>query len=301
VGRGSRGGIARGRISHGYHVGTTFSWVPLWVPNSPRMTPKPGLLPLESRPICAIQTLFSLLITRRSSVQILPGRYLRNSSKARPRRERRLGVSGHVRLGSTSPVGARCSRYAPVVGDAGALLRRRRPLSRTRIHRRLELPGLGGGLVHPAWCPARVARLPRRCLGLARGVASSACAHRVVGGEPCPRASGRFRYRRDVYEVGGSLAARSVRAPDRDCLGYGESDICAGGPESNAGTPQFWNIFGQVAFGESPPRKADSSLGERLRWKVRVLEELSRRGIWLQDASPLGIYLGRGARLDRRH
>jgi hypothetical protein len=75
------------------------------------------------------------------------------------------------------------------------------------------------------------------------------------------------------------------------CLGYGESDICTGRPRSNSGTPQFWNIFGQVALGQSPPRKTESSLRQRLRWKVRVLEQLSQRGIWLQDASPLGIYL----------
>ncbi len=84
------------------------------------------------------------------------------------------------------------------------------------------------------------------------------------------------------------------------CLGYGESEICTRRPESNGGTPQFWNIFGQVALGQSPPRKAESSLRDRLRWKVRVLEELRQRGIWLQDASPLGVYLGQGQRLDHR-
>jgi len=85
------------------------------------------------------------------------------------------------------------------------------------------------------------------------------------------------------------------------CLGYGESSICTRPPESNGGTPQFWNIFGQVALGQSQPRKGESSFQQRLRWKVRVLEELRQRGIWLQDASPLGVYLGRGKRLDQRH
>jgi hypothetical protein len=85
------------------------------------------------------------------------------------------------------------------------------------------------------------------------------------------------------------------------CLGYGESGICSSRPDTNGGTPQFWNIFGQIAFGQSPPQKAGSTVRDRLRWKVAVLEELQRRGIWLQDASPLGIYLGRGKRTDPRH
>jgi hypothetical protein len=99
--------------------------------------------------------------------------------------------------------------------------------------------------------------------------------------------------------VGRPLPDRYVRLIY--CLGYGESSICTRAPESNSGTPQFWNIFGQVALGQSQPRKGDSSLQQRLRWKVRVLEELRQRGIWLQDASPLGVYLGRGERLDQRH
>ncbi len=61
------------------------------------------------------------------------------------------------------------------------------------------------------------------------------------------------------------------------CLGYGATEICSAVPQSNAGTPQFWNIFGQIALGQSPPTKSSTSLNERLRWKVRVLEELERR------------------------
>jgi hypothetical protein len=99
--------------------------------------------------------------------------------------------------------------------------------------------------------------------------------------------------------VGRSLPDRYVRLIY--CLGYGESTICTRPPEYNSGTPQFWNIFGQVAFGRSPPRKSESSMQQRLRWKVHVLEELRHRGIWLQDASPLGVYLGRGQRVNHRH
>lgn len=82
------------------------------------------------------------------------------------------------------------------------------------------------------------------------------------------------------------------------CLGYGKSRICTRDPYRNSGTIQYWDILGQVARGEDQPRKASSSFQQRLRWKTGVLLELQRRGIWLQDASPLGVYLGSGARLD---
>ena len=52
-----------------------------------------------------------------------------------------------------------------------------------------------------------------------------------------------------LYWVGRSLPDRYVRLIY--CLGYGESSICSRPPESNGGTPQFWNIFGQVALGQS--------------------------------------------------
>jgi hypothetical protein len=82
------------------------------------------------------------------------------------------------------------------------------------------------------------------------------------------------------------------------CLGYGESQICTPEPQRNSGTIQYWDILGQVARGEDQPRKGNSSIHQRLRWKVGVLLELQRRGIWLQDASPLGVYLGSGARVE---
>ena len=82
------------------------------------------------------------------------------------------------------------------------------------------------------------------------------------------------------------------------CLGYGESGICSPPPQGNGGTWQYWNIFGQIARGENQPPKSASSLSSRLRWKLAVLTELQGRGIWLQDASALGLYLGSGRRVD---
>lgn len=84
------------------------------------------------------------------------------------------------------------------------------------------------------------------------------------------------------------------------CLGYGEPGICSPPAQGNSGTWQFWNIFGQIARGENQPSKSSSSLSSRLRWKLAVLSHLQSRGIWLQDASPLGLYLGSGRRVDPR-
>lgn len=84
------------------------------------------------------------------------------------------------------------------------------------------------------------------------------------------------------------------------CLGYGESEICRPQPPQNSGTIQYWDILGQVARDEDQPRKRQSTLAQRLSWKLSVLRELQDRGIWLQDASPLGIYLGRGVRVDAK-
>jgi hypothetical protein len=84
------------------------------------------------------------------------------------------------------------------------------------------------------------------------------------------------------------------------CLGYGESDICSRSPIKNSGTVQYWDILGQVARRGNQPRKSTSAARERLHWKVTVLRELQERGIWLQDASPLGLYLGSGVRVNPR-
>jgi hypothetical protein len=105
----------------------------------------------------------------------------------------------------------------------------------------------------------------------------------------------RVKVRTDSIGVKG-LPSQYVRLVY--CLGYGESQICTPEPRRNVGTIQYWDILGQVACGEDQPRKGSSSIRQRLRWKITVLLELQRRGIWLQDASPLGVYLGSGERVD---
>jgi hypothetical protein len=105
------------------------------------------------------------------------------------------------------------------------------------------------------------------------------------------------RVRNDITGVPG-LPTQYVRLVY--CLGYGESGICTGQPATNSGAIQYWDILGQVALGENQPRKRDSLLRDRLRWKVAVLRALQEQGIWLQDASPLGLYLGSGKRVNPR-
>jgi hypothetical protein len=82
------------------------------------------------------------------------------------------------------------------------------------------------------------------------------------------------------------------------CLGYGESSLCSPRPLANGGTWQFWNLLGQLGLG-SWARMPRASAGPeaRLRWKVDVLNGLAKRGIWLQDASPIGLYAPGGHRL----
>jgi hypothetical protein len=80
------------------------------------------------------------------------------------------------------------------------------------------------------------------------------------------------------------------------CLGYGESEICHPKPTSNPGTWQFWDLFGAIAgvFDKSLrprcPRRKESTLEERLGWKHSVLCVLRDAGVWLADASVLGLY-----------
>jgi hypothetical protein len=88
------------------------------------------------------------------------------------------------------------------------------------------------------------------------------------------------------------------------CLGYGESAICRPNqPSSNGGTWQFWDIFGSIATCYEPslepqmPRRGNSDLHYRLWWKVTVLETLRRAGVWLEDASVIGLYSAGGDRL----
>ena len=73
------------------------------------------------------------------------------------------------------------------------------------------------------------------------------------------------------------------------CLGYGEPELCVGAAQPNRGTHGFWELLGQLAtmISGCPPRKHSE---EGIFWKLRVLSALREAGVWLEDASIIGIY-----------
>lgn len=82
------------------------------------------------------------------------------------------------------------------------------------------------------------------------------------------------------------------------CLGYGESRICSPQPVSNRGTPQYWSLLGQLAWGPECrlPSRASGTVAERLLWKLKTLEALRDRGVWLVDAAVIAFYAPGGGR-----
>jgi len=83
------------------------------------------------------------------------------------------------------------------------------------------------------------------------------------------------------------------------CLGYGEDKLLTRKrtDRRNAGTPQYWKIFSSCVaeneddLGFSKILKTGTpSLLLRLRNKVDVLRRMKEKGIWLLDASIVGLY-----------
>jgi len=80
------------------------------------------------------------------------------------------------------------------------------------------------------------------------------------------------------------------------CLGYGEPQILNKQLKSNRGrTSQFWKIFSSCIaescadLGFQRILAGRTVLYQRLGNKVSILQEMQRRGIWLLDASIVGI------------
>jgi len=83
------------------------------------------------------------------------------------------------------------------------------------------------------------------------------------------------------------------------CLGYGENELLdkVRTDKKNTGTPQYWKIFSScVAETEEDLgfrrilKTGTPSFYSRLRNKVSVLRKMKRRGVWLLDASIVGLY-----------
>lgn len=83
------------------------------------------------------------------------------------------------------------------------------------------------------------------------------------------------------------------------CLGYGENDLLNGelSKPRNSGTPQYWQLFWSCLNRVETISTFDHILvsrnrntAERIRRKFELLRKLMDRGIWLLDASPIGLY-----------
>ena len=103
------------------------------------------------------------------------------------------------------------------------------------------------------------------------------------------------------------LSSFGVQAPTQYarfvyCLGYGENDIVDGQVAHNPGTPQFWKLFSACLYGHDEARFDQVLKGRtrdvrtRVRNKLALLAEMKRRGIWLVDASVVGLYTPAGSK-----
>jgi len=86
------------------------------------------------------------------------------------------------------------------------------------------------------------------------------------------------------------------------CLGYGENELLTKRPDRrNKGTPDYWKIFSScVAESENDlensfrkirksKKNGTSNLPQRIANKVNVLRKMRKKGIWLLDASIVGL------------
>jgi hypothetical protein len=81
------------------------------------------------------------------------------------------------------------------------------------------------------------------------------------------------------------------------CLGYGNDDVCVPAPPANNdGTGDFWEIFECVVTAGERHAGLPLPTGKTER-QLAILERLVERGIWLEDASVVGLYQPGGGRL----
>ena len=81
------------------------------------------------------------------------------------------------------------------------------------------------------------------------------------------------------------------------CLGYGENDLLSREIIDNPGISQFWKIFSSCVaenendLGLQKILKTETPfLPKRLKNKIGVLQKMQEKGVWLMDASIVGIY-----------
>src|SRR5690606_28815605 len=94
-------------------------------------------------------------------------------------------------------------------------------------------------------------------------------------------------------EAFGHAAAPAAFARLVYCLGYGERDLVQGRAHPNWGSPQFWKLLAAglgPALGARVVERTEPDLLTRIAAKLRVLEALKARGVWLLDACPVALY-----------
>jgi len=80
------------------------------------------------------------------------------------------------------------------------------------------------------------------------------------------------------------------------CLGYGENDLLTSDVENNVmGTWQYWRLFSSSVaenkddLGFERVIKRKTSFMQRLHNKIDILRTMKRKGVWLLDASIIGL------------
>jgi len=86
------------------------------------------------------------------------------------------------------------------------------------------------------------------------------------------------------------------------CLGYGENSLLktVRTDRKNSGTPQYWKIFSSCVAESAENEETlgfhrilkskTKDLAQRLQNKVNILRKMKEKGIWLLDASIVGLY-----------
>ncbi len=99
------------------------------------------------------------------------------------------------------------------------------------------------------------------------------------------------RYQKDLIPNYPTHFVRAVY-----CLGSGEKALFDRVPKNNSGTWQFWRIFSSCISSSCNDlgfskivKKGTPNTYRRILNKVNILKEMQRKGIWLMDASIIGI------------
>lgn len=82
------------------------------------------------------------------------------------------------------------------------------------------------------------------------------------------------------------------------CLGYGETQLLTKSlnDKRNSGTPQYWKIFSSCVaendedLGFDGILKTQTNFYGRIENKINVLNKMKKKGVWLLDASIVGLY-----------